>query len=72
MPAKVSFIQKLREQGFDRSGHVPGAKEWWVRCSSCEAAVVNGVACHETGCPNQVTARNEYENDDGNRIDANT
>jgi hypothetical protein len=23
-----------------------------VRCSQCEALVISGVACHETGCPN--------------------
>lgn len=23
-----------------------------VRCSACEALVINDVACHETGCPN--------------------
>lgn len=22
------------------------------QCDSCEAAVINGVYCHETGCPN--------------------
>jgi hypothetical protein len=25
-----------------------------VRCSQCEALVINGEACHETGCPNAV------------------
>ncbi len=23
-----------------------------VSCSQCEALVINGIACHETGCPN--------------------
>lgn len=23
-----------------------------VRCDQCEAAMINGVFCHETGCPN--------------------
>lgn len=22
-----------------------------VKCSDCSAVVINGVACHETGCP---------------------
>jgi len=22
-----------------------------MRCNSCEAAMINGVYCHETGCP---------------------
>lgn len=24
-----------------------------VRCSQCQAATVNGITCHEHGCPNQ-------------------
>ena len=24
-----------------------------VACDQCEAAMINGVFCHETGCPNQ-------------------
>ena len=23
-----------------------------IRCNQCEAAMINGVFCHETGCPN--------------------
>ena len=29
-----------------------GAKQWRVRCSQCEALVINGIATHERGCPN--------------------
>lgn len=25
-----------------------------IRCSQCEATCINGIACHETGCPNQT------------------
>jgi hypothetical protein len=25
-----------------------------VRCDQCEAAMINGVFCHETGCPNTL------------------
>lgn len=28
------------------------AKQDTFRCDQCEAAMVNGVFCHETGCPN--------------------
>jgi hypothetical protein len=24
----------------------------YTRCDQCEAAMINGVFCHETGCPN--------------------
>jgi hypothetical protein len=23
-----------------------------IKCEQCEAAMINGVFCHETGCPN--------------------
>ena len=29
-----------------------GFKRVSIRCDSCQAAVINGVFCHETGCPN--------------------
>lgn len=43
--------ERRRRDGFDRSrvthdGYVK------VSCSQCEALVINGVACHEQGCPN--------------------
>ena len=25
-----------------------------VRCDQCEACAINGLACHETGCPNEM------------------
>ncbi len=49
---KVSTVQRLRDRGFDLSEAVPYASRWHVRCSQCEALVINGLACHETGCPN--------------------
>jgi hypothetical protein len=30
-----------------------------MRCNQCEAAMINGVFCHETGCPN---SRKTFEN----------
>jgi len=47
---KVSMIQLLRRLGFDRSTRTPGG--WHIACSQCAALVINGTACHETGCPN--------------------
>lgn len=32
------------------------------RCDSCEALVINGVYCHETGCPN-THSRYDAESD---------
>jgi len=54
-----SRVQQLRDAGFDRSYNIPFTKGHRVRCSQCEALVINGVPCHENRCPNQK--RNEEE-----------
>jgi hypothetical protein len=33
-----------------------------MRCDQCEAAMINGVFCHETGCPNR-NSRYDAETD---------
>lgn len=45
-------LNELRALGFDQSVHVPFTRQFKVRCSCCEALSINGVPCHETGCPN--------------------
>ena len=45
--------EKLRRSGFDLSYTPRNSGAVHVRCSQCEAMAINGVACHETGCPNQ-------------------
>lgn len=47
----AKLLDSLFRQGFDRSRK--SGKGARVRCSQCEALVINGVACHERGCPNQ-------------------
>lgn len=54
----MSKLAQLLAAGFDRSEHVPFTRHFRVRCSQCEAAVINGMPCHETGCSN---AREEEE-----------
>ena len=44
--------QQLQRAGFDRSEFDRSTRTWHVQCSQCEALVINGVACHERGCPN--------------------
>jgi hypothetical protein len=44
--------QNLLTQGFDLSEYDNQSGYWRVRCSQCESLVINGLACHETGCPN--------------------
>lgn len=36
-----------------------------IRCNQCEALMINGVFCHETGCPN---TKARYDADSGEWI----
>ena len=56
-------LQSLHEQGFDKSYCIEGTDQIKVKCSQCEALVINGVPCHENGCPNRKHARQEDELD---------
>ena len=47
---------KLKKMGFDKSRKSSGGYNK-VACSQCQAMVINGTACHERGCPNQVRVR---------------
>jgi hypothetical protein len=62
--------ERLRRRGFDRSRYDRASGHYRVACSQCEAAVINGVACHEAGCPNyRRPADNEEGNDDADDDD---
>lgn len=43
-------LRYLKRRGFDLSKRT-GKGRYRVRCSQCEAATINGVPCHEHGCP---------------------
>ena len=64
MNAKMSAKPKrpsLKARGFDKchkSTETFGATV--VGCSQCQALVINGVACHESGCPNENKGRSRY------------
>jgi hypothetical protein len=45
--------ERLRNLGFDLSTYDRMSRSYRVRCSQCEALVINGVPCHERGCPNE-------------------
>jgi hypothetical protein len=45
------ICRQLLAQGFDNSSVVEDGVR--ARCSQCEALVINGLATHERGCPNQ-------------------
>ena len=55
----MTTLQSLRSRGFDLVYHVPFTKQYHVGCSQCEALAINGIACHETGCPNRPSACRE-------------
>jgi hypothetical protein len=63
---KPSLTARLRARGFDRSF---ATRELGARacCSQCEALVINGIACHEHGCPNIVPVCRECGNLDPSR-----
>lgn len=44
---------QLRRRGFDRTSYDRSEGAYHVSCTQCEALVINGYACHETGCPNK-------------------
>lgn len=44
--------ERLRARGFDLTTYDRESGYYRVRCSQCQALVINGMATHETGCPN--------------------
>lgn len=46
-------LRDLKARGFDLSTR--SGKYLRPRCSQCEVLVIQGVACHETGCPHATT-----------------
>jgi hypothetical protein len=51
----AGLVAKLRARGFDKSYvylDEDGDKSVRVKCGQCEAMVIQGMACHERGCPN--------------------
>jgi len=51
--------QKLRKKGFDKTEYDRSTGYYRVKCSQCEALVINGVACHERGCMNEQRKEEE-------------
>lgn len=61
-PSTKSLAQRLRERGFDQSEYDRSSGHTRVKCSQCQALVINGIATHERGCPNDK--KDEDETDD--------
>jgi hypothetical protein len=49
----MSLVKQLIEKGFNQSHPIPFERGTSIGCSQCEALCINGVPCHEAGCPNQ-------------------
>lgn len=47
-------LGRLKAAGFDDS--YKDGDNFTVRCSQCDALVINKVPCHELGCPNMKKA----------------
>lgn len=47
-------LDYLRALGFTDSRNVPFTRAYVVRCSACDAMVIQGVPAHELGCQNDV------------------
>lgn len=45
-------LEQRQAEGFDRS-YISSAEYITIRCSQCDALVIQGRACHEIGCPNR-------------------
>jgi hypothetical protein len=50
---------QCRNLGFDRTTRSEDGV--CPRCSQCEVLVIQGVPCHETGCPNARKSRESEE-----------
>ncbi len=48
--------------GFDNATNVLFTSSYRIRCSQCEALVINGVPAHERRCPN--TPREERDDEE--------
>ena len=46
------LISSLKRLGFDQSYRATRGGPVTVKCSQCEALVINGVPAHEQRCPN--------------------
>lgn len=51
MPTTQERIEQLQTLGFDQSW-ITDHDDIRVACSQCQAACINGIPCHETGCIN--------------------
>jgi len=65
--AQLQTAARLRKEGFNKSRVSDTPRYVRVGCDQCQAMVVNNVAIHEAGCPNERRSRrnddDEYDTD---------
>jgi hypothetical protein len=47
-----ALVEDWKTLGFDMSAR--DGRSARIGCSQCDATLINGAPCHETGCPNQT------------------
>jgi hypothetical protein len=52
MGMSTKGLAALHARGFDNSKAL--MRGYKVACSQCAALVINGIACHESRCPNEA------------------
>jgi hypothetical protein len=57
-------LQYFESWGFDKCSYIRGEQAYKIGCSQCQASVLNGVACHEAGCPNDHRVISECHEDE--------
>ena len=60
MSKRYSGTKWLLDLGFDLSTYSRSSKKHHVRCSQCQALVINNIPTHETGCPNARKSVEEW------------
>jgi hypothetical protein len=58
-PRKRSLGEILRKRGFDLTEYDRRSGYYRPRCSCCQVLVIQGIACHERGCSNEVREEDE-------------
>jgi hypothetical protein len=67
-----TILEDVLSRGFDQSRRIGRddsgrfCRGVHVRCSQCDAAVINNMACHERTCPNEPREESEeFADEDG-------
>lgn len=63
MASNSDLLESLIDQGFTVS-YLTDEDSIRVKCEQCQATVINGMACHETGCPIERELRTEGFDDE--------